>query len=161
MRSIRVHGQGKEKYETVRVGLNSRLDTIQAAILLAKIAVFREEIERRNALADFYSDHLRDVVAVPEKPAGVISAWAQYTIKVPHRDAFKKALGDQGVPTAIYYPLPMHLQPAYRQYGAGEGSLPVSEQLSRDVISLPMNPYWTPDEAARIVDAVKSALVAA
>jgi dTDP-4-amino-4,6-dideoxygalactose transaminase len=161
MRSIRVHGQGKEKYETVRVGLNSRLDTIQAAVLLAKIAVFREETERRNALADFYSDHLRDVVAVPEKPAGVISAWAQYTIKVPHRDAFKKALGDQGVPTAIYYPLPMHLQPAYRQYGAGEGSLPVSEQLSRDVISLPMNPYWTPDEAARIVDAVKSALVAA
>ncbi len=161
MRSIRVHGQGKAKYETVRVGLNSRLDTLQAAVLLAKISVFREETERRNALADYYSQRLGNLVTVPEKPEGVTSAWAQYTLRVPHRDALQAALKDAGVPTAVYYPLPMHLQPAYRHLGNGEGSLPLSEQLSKEVISLPMNPYATDSEAERIVDAVAAALLPA
>lgn len=161
MRSIRVHGQGAAKYETVRVGLNSRLDTLQAAVLLAKISVFREETERRNALADFYTAHLNGPIVVPAKPNGVVSAWAQYTIRTGNRDALQASLRDAGVPTAIYYPLPMHLQPAYRHLGNGEGSLPISEQLSQEVISLPMNPYWTPDEAHRIVDAVNSALIPA
>lgn len=159
MRSIRVHGQGAAKYETVRVGLNSRLDTLQAAVLLAKISVFREETERRNALADFYDAHLDGSIVVPAKPAGVVSAWAQYTIRTTERDALQVSLREAGVPTAVYYPLPMHLQPAYCHLGKGEGSLPISEQLSREVISLPMNPYWTPEEAHRIVEAVNSALI--
>ncbi|MEZ5696751.1 MAG: DegT/DnrJ/EryC1/StrS family aminotransferase [Sphingomonadaceae bacterium] len=148
MRSIRVHGQGKAKYETVRVGLNSRLDTLQAAILLAKISVFREETERRNSLADYFSTQLRAHLQVPEKPAGVTSAWAQYTLRVPQRDAVQLALSEAGVPTAIYYPLPMHLQPAYAAYGRGKGSLQVSEKLSGEVLSLPMNPYCTPEQAS-------------
>jgi UDP-2-acetamido-2-deoxy-ribo-hexuluronate aminotransferase len=156
MRSIRVHGQGKAKYETVRVGLNSRLDTLQAAILLAKIDVFREETASRNVLAERYSEALYDLVVVPEKQAGVTSAWAQYTIRVANRDVVQQALSDAGVPTAIYYPLPMHLQPAYSAYGRGEGSLPVSEQLSKEVLSLPMNPYWEEWHVDAVVAALKS-----
>jgi UDP-2-acetamido-2-deoxy-ribo-hexuluronate aminotransferase len=159
MRSIRVHGQGKAKYETVRIGLNSRLDTLQAAILLAKISVFRDETDRRNALAERYSLALRGKVPTPEKPVGVTSAWAQYTIRVPNRDSFQKALGEKGIPTAVYYPLPMHLQPAYAAYGEGIGSLPVSEQLSQEVISLPMNPYGAADEADQVIDAVLSCMM--
>jgi UDP-2-acetamido-2-deoxy-ribo-hexuluronate aminotransferase len=158
MRSIRVHGQGKAKYETVRVGMNSRLDTLQAAVLLAKISVFREETERRNALADRYSEGLRGIVPVPEKPAGVTSAWAQYTIRVPNRDAVQKQLSEKGVPTAIYYPLPMHLQPAYQAFGKGEGSLANSEMLSREVISLPMNPYWDEQQAEAVISTVKTCI---
>ena len=154
MRSIRVHGQGSAKYETVRVGMNSRLDTLQAAILLAKIDIFVEEIDNRNKLADRYSDALKDVVIVPAKPERTISAWAQYTLRVQHRDIFQGVLSAAGIPTAIYYPLPMHLQPAYREFGSGLGSLPASEQLSGEVISLPMNPYWTDDDLQRVVEAV-------
>ncbi len=157
MKSIRVHGQGKAKYETVRIGLNSRLDTIQAAILLAKIEIFREETDRRNALADYYTAGLRDILAVPEKPAGVVSAWAQYTVRVRDRDLLKTELGKRGVPTAVYYPLPMHLQPAYQEFGRGKGSLPVSEKLSDEVISLPMNPYWTEADADYVIESVQSA----
>ena len=93
----------------------------------------------------------------PKKAQGVVSAWAQYTVRVENRDSVQSLLKDQGVPTAIYYPLPMHLQPAYAAYGDGPGSLPVSEQLSREVLSLPMNPYWTDAD----VDAVASALASA
>lgn len=158
MRSIRVHGQGNAKYETVRVGLNSRLDTIQAAILLAKIEIFAEEVENRNALADAYEARFGDLVATPQKPAGVTSAWAQYTIKVGERDALQKALGEAGIPTAVYYPLPMHLQPAYAAYGDGQGSLPLSEGLSQQVLSLPMNPYWTPAEVDAVADALSKSV---
>ncbi|MEM1201483.1 MAG: DegT/DnrJ/EryC1/StrS family aminotransferase, partial [Pseudomonadota bacterium] len=129
MRSIRVHGQGTQKYETVRVGVNSRLDTIQAAVLLAKLEVFEEELANRNALAQAYTRELHGLVETPHVPSGgdVRSAWAQYTVKVDNRDAFKAALAEAGVPSAVYYPLPMHLQPAYAGFGAGTGSLPVSE----------------------------------
>ena len=161
MRSIRVHGQGSAKYETVRVGMNSRLDTLQAAILLAKIDIFAEEIDDRNRLADRYSDALKDVVVVPLKPERTISAWAQYTLRVQNRDIFQEVLSEAGVPTAIYYPLPMHLQPAYREFGCGLGSLPVSEQLSGEVISLPMNPYWTEDDLRRVVEAVHATSITA
>lgn len=155
IRSIRVHGQGAAKYETVRIGVNSRLDTIQAAVLIAKIGIFREEVENRNRLADAYGEALAGAVAVPVKPAGVTSAWAQYTIKVDNRDAFQKELGASGIPTAVYYPLPMHLQPAYAAYGDGVGSLPVSEAMAKQVISLPMNPYWTESDLKAVVDAVR------
>ena len=155
MRSIRVHGQGAAKYETVRVGMNSRLDTIQAAVLLAKIDVYAEEVAARNALADRYEARLGGIVRTPIKPAGVTSAWAQYTIRVADRDAVQQKLREAGIPTAIYYPLPMHLQPAYALYGDGVGSLPVSEQMSGEVLSLPMNPYWTEADVDAVCDAVE------
>lgn len=158
MRSIRVHGQGTAKYETVRVGMNSRLDTIQAAVLLAKIEIFAEETEARNRLAEKYSARLGNLVKVPAKPAGVVSAWAQYTIQVRNRDMVQQRLKDAGVPTAVYYPLPMHLQPAYQAFGNGANSLPVSEELSRTVLSLPMNPYANDDDVAVICDAVAAAV---
>jgi UDP-2-acetamido-2-deoxy-ribo-hexuluronate aminotransferase len=158
MRSIRVHGQGKEKYETVRVGMNSRLDTLQAAILLAKIEIFGEEVERRNALADAYERRLLNLVATPKRPLGVISAWAQYTICVANRDVVQSQLREAGIPTAVYYPLPMHLQPAYKANGEGVGSLPISERLSNEVLSLPMNPYWTQKDVDAVSDALARAI---
>lgn len=157
MRSIRVHGQGKEKYETVRVGMNSRLDTLQAAILMAKIGVFAEETTRRNHLAAAYSERIGNKVEVPHKPDGVVSAWAQYTIKTDDRDGLQAHLKACKVPTAIYYPKPMHLQKAYGAFGNGENSLPVSERLSRRVLSLPMNPYWDNEDLDSVCDAVCSA----
>jgi UDP-2-acetamido-2-deoxy-ribo-hexuluronate aminotransferase len=156
MRSIRVHGQGAAKYETVRVGMNSRLDTMQAAVLNAKIDVFAEETARRNALADQYEARLSNIVTTPKKPEGIVSAWAQYTIRVVNRDAVIAALKVAGIPTAVYYPQPMHLQPAYAAYGKGAGSMPLSEQLSREVLSLPMNPYWVQDDLDAVCNAVAS-----
>lgn len=158
MRSVRVHGQGREKYETVRLGVNSRLDTMQAAVLLAKLDLFAEELVQRNTLAQAYTRELGHLVDAPQIIAGETSAWAQYTIKVKNRDAFKAALAEQGVPSAVYYPLPMHLQPAYLEYGDGYGSLPVSEALSEQVISLPMNPYWTTTDLKTVCDGVINAI---
>lgn len=160
MRSIRVHGQGSAKYETVRVGMNSRLDTIQAAVLNAKIDIFAEEIANRNALADAYEKRLASIVATPKRPEGVVSAWAQYTIRVSQRDAIQAELNARRVPTAVYYPLPMHLQPAYASYGDGAGSMPLSEQLSREVLSLPMNPYWTSEDVEIVCTAIEEAVQA-
>lgn len=160
MRSIRVHGQGSAKYETVRVGMNSRLDTIQAAVLNAKIDIFAEEIANRNALADAYEKRLASIVATPKRPEGVVSAWAQYTIRVSQRDVIQAELNARGVPTAVYYPLPMHLQPAYASYGDGAGSMPLSEQLSREVLSLPMNPYWTSEDVDIVCTAIEEAVQA-
>lgn len=160
MRSIRVHGQGSAKYETVRVGMNSRLDTIQAAVLNAKIDIFAEEIANRNALADAYEKRLASIVATPKRPEGVVSAWAQYTIRVSQRDVIQAELNARGVPTAVYYPLPMHLQPAYASYGDGAGSMPLSEQLSREVLSLPMNPYWTSEDVEIVCTAIEEAVQA-
>jgi UDP-2-acetamido-2-deoxy-ribo-hexuluronate aminotransferase len=159
MRSIRVHGQGTEKYDTVRVGLNSRLDTIQAAVLLSKLEVFAAEIAKRNELAAIYEGRLSNVVKTPRKPDGVVSAWAQYTVRVKNRDHVQKALKDLKVPTAVYYPKPMHLQPAYAAYGDGPGSLPLSEQLSQEVLSLPMNPYYSPADAEAVCDAVTKTIM--
>jgi UDP-2-acetamido-2-deoxy-ribo-hexuluronate aminotransferase len=157
IKSIRVHGQGKEKYETVRVGMNSRLDTIQAAVLLQKLEVFSDEISKRNALADLYSTALRGHVDVPEKPLGVNSAWAQYTIKSSKRDVLQANLKARNVTTAIYYPKPMHQQKAYERYTLPGVSLVVSERLSAEVLSLPMNPYFNNSEAEAVCDAVLAA----
>lgn len=160
IRSIRVHGQGTEKYQTVRVGVNSRLDTLQAAILLSKLTVFAKEIEQRNALAAAYNARLGNLVETPVIEQGVVSAWAQYTIKTNDRDRLKAKLSEAGIPTAVYYPLPMHLQPAYIAYGDGQGSLETSERLSQQVLSLPMNPYWQEDDLDKVCEAVTAALEA-
>src|SRR5579863_1454284 len=158
LRSIRVHGQGSDKYDNVRLGLTGRLDTIQAAVLIEKLKIFDDEIAVRNKLAERYAQGLGNVVTVPRLASGHTSVWAQYTIRLPagtDRDAFAAALKAQGVPTAIYYPKSMHQQTAYKAYPVADGGLPVSERLSSDVISLPMHAYL--DEAAqdRVIQAVR------
>jgi len=158
MRSIRLHGKGGAKYDIARVGVNSRLDTIQAAVLLAKLPVFSGELAARDLAAKRYDAKLPDKVVKPALIAGATSAWAQYTIQVENRSAVQAALQEHGVPTAVYYPMPMHLQQAYKPYGGGEGALPVSEELSSTVLSLPMHPYLDEETQDKICDAVAMAL---
>jgi dTDP-4-amino-4,6-dideoxygalactose transaminase len=160
LRSLRVHGQGSHKYDNIRIGLASRLDTIQAAILIEKLKIFPDEIDVRNRIANRYSEGLGDVVVVPRVPAGYTSVWAQYTIRVAggRRDAFAAALKADGVPTAIYYPIPLHRQQAYKHYPVGKGGVAVSDRLAAEVISLPMHAYLDAATQDRIVDAARRAL---
>jgi dTDP-4-amino-4,6-dideoxygalactose transaminase len=163
LRSIRVHGQGVDKYDNVRLGLTGRLDTMQAAILIEKLKIFDDEIAARNRVAERYERGLSNVVTVPRLAPGNTSVWAQYTIRLPEgtdRDGFAAALKAQGVPTAIYYGKSMHQQTAYKQYPVAEGGLPGCEALSQDVISLPMHPYLTEADQERIIAAVRGALSA-
>ena len=162
MRSIRAHGQGSDKYEIVRAGVNGRLDTIQAAVLLAKMTVFPDELVARDRVARRYTQRLStNLATTPTVPPNAFSAWAQYTIQLDQRDAVQQALKAQGIPTAVYYPKPMHLQTAYSHFGSGSGSMPVSERLCGRVLSLPMHPYLELDEVDRICDATLAALRAA
>ncbi|MBV5268588.1 MAG: DegT/DnrJ/EryC1/StrS family aminotransferase [Afipia sp.] len=160
LRSVRVHGQGTEKYDNVRLGLTARLDTMQAAILIEKLKIFQDEIDARNKVASRYFDALHNIVTAPRVADGNVSVWAQYTIRLPRggRDAFAAALKAQGIPTAIYYPKSMHQQTAYKQYPVVEGGLPVSEKLSDDVISLPMHAYLDQAAQDRVIKAVRDAL---
>jgi dTDP-4-amino-4,6-dideoxygalactose transaminase len=161
LRSVRVHGQGSDKYDNVRLGLTARLDTMQAAILIEKLKIFDDEIAARNVVAERYARGLGNVVSVPHVASGSTSVWAQYTIRLPQgvdRDGFAAALKAQGVPTAIYYPKSMHQQTAYRSFPVAEGGLPVSEKLSEDVISLPMHAYLDEPTQERIIKAVRGAL---
>src|SRR3954469_16800461 len=161
LRSIRVHGQGSDKYDNVRLGLTARLDTMQAVILIEKLKIFQDEISARNAVAERYARGLGNVVSVPHVAGGCTSVWAQYTIRLPHgvdRDGFAAALKAQGIPTAIYYPKSMHQQTAYRGFPVAEGGLPVSEKLAEDVISLPMHAYLDEATQRRIIKAVRGAL---
>ena len=161
LRSIRVHGQGSDKYDNVRLGLTGRLDTMQAAILIEKLKIFDDEIAARNKVAERYARGLGNVVTVPHLAPGCSSVWAQYTIRLPkgvNRDGFAAALKAQGIPTAIYYVKSMHQQTAYRDYPVAEGGLPVSEQLSDDVISLPMHAYLDEPTQERIIRAVRGAV---
>lgn len=145
LRSIRIHGKGTEKYDNVRVGLNSRLDTLQAAILLPKLAAFEnEELEKRDRWAALYTELLSGRVKTPITGDGYFSSWAQYTILLDseqQRDALQAALKENGIPSMIYYPRPLHRQTAYLDLGYEEGSLPVAEAVCRRVLSLPMHPY--------------------
>jgi dTDP-4-amino-4,6-dideoxygalactose transaminase len=163
LRSVRVHGQGSDKYDNVRLGLTARLDTMQAAILIQKLRIFEDEIASRNKVAERYGRGLGNVVKVPRLKPGCSSVWAQYTIRLPKgtdRDAFAAALKTQGVPTAIYYPKSIHQQTAYRHFPVADGGLPVSEALSADVISLPMHAYLDEATQDRIIAAVRGALSA-
>jgi dTDP-4-amino-4,6-dideoxygalactose transaminase len=157
-RSIRGHGSGEARYDVVRIGLNSRLDSLQAAVLLAKINVIDEDRAARAALASAYTEALGDCVATPLILPDRESAWAQYLIQVARRDEVQAALKARGVPTAIYYPRPMHLQPAYARWSEGPGSLPVSERLSERVLALPMHADMRPEIRGRIVEAVREAV---
>ena len=161
LRSVRVHGQGSDKYDNVRLGLTARLDTMQAAILIEKLKIFEDEIAARNQVAERYARGLGNVVSVPRLASGCTSVWAQYTIRLPNgvnRDGLAAALKAQGIPTAIYYPKSMHQQTAYRNFPVAAGGLPVSEKLSEDVISLPMHAYLDEPTQERIIKAVRGAL---
>ena len=158
--SLRIHGQGSDKNDNVRIGVNGRLDTLQAAILIEKLKIFSDEIEVRNRTADRYATGLHDVVAVPEVTPGSRSVWAQYTIRVPsgRRDRLAAELKAQGVPTAIYYSKPLHLQTAYKHFPVAANGLPVSERLAGEVLSLPMHSYLEVPVQDRIIEAVRNAL---
>ena len=160
LRSVRVHGQGSDKYDNVRLGLTGRLDTMQAAILIEKLKIFEDEIAARDKVAARYAQELGNVVTVPRLASGCSSVWAQYTIRLPQgcdRDGFAAALKAQGIPTAIYYPKSMHQQTAYRDFPVADGGLPACESLSRDVISLPMHAYLDEPTQERIIKAVRGA----
>ncbi len=154
LRSLRVHGQGTDKYDNVRIGVNGRLDTMQAAILLEKLAIFEEEIAARDRVANAYSAALAGVSETPALIPDATSIWAQYTIKIDDRDGVADRLKAAGVPTAIYYPRPLHRQTAYRDYPTAPGGLPVSEALADRVLSLPMHPYLDRATQDRIIAAV-------
>lgn len=160
LHSLRVHGQGGDKYDNVRIGLTGRLDTMQAAVLIEKLKIFEEEIAARDAVAVRYAARLKDVAAVPRVPQGLTSVWAQYTIRLPEgsRDALAAALTQQGIPTAIYYPKPLHQQQAYRHYPVVDNGIPVTDRLAGEVISLPMHPYLDEPTQDRIIKAVRGAL---
>jgi dTDP-4-amino-4,6-dideoxygalactose transaminase len=161
LRSLRVHGQGTDKYDNVRIGMNARLDTVQAAVLIEKLRIFAEEIAARQKVADRYSAALRDLVLVPELPDGLTSVWAQYTVRLPpgrDRDQVAAELKSRGVPTAVYYVKPLHRQTAYRDYPVAGNGLPVSERLSDEVLSLPMHPYLAEPVQGRIIAALTEVL---
>ena len=162
LESIRVHGKGTDKYDNVRIGINGRLDTLQAAILIEKLAIFGQEIEARDVVARRYAEALGGLnsISAPAVPKGLTSVWAQYTLRVPaaRRAALAKALSAKGIPTAVYYPKPLHHQTAYKQFPVPRRGLDVSERLSTEVLSLPMHPYLGEADQRRITDSVAAAL---
>lgn len=159
MRSIRLHGRGDDKYDIVRIGINGRLDTLQAAILIEKLAIFEDEIARRQEVARRYEEGLGSIAQTPRVPPGMLSVWAQYTLRIASgRDKVAETLKRQGIPTAVYYPRALTEQPAYRHFLVSDEGVPVSVRLAREVLSLPMHPYLDPEPQARIIDEVSRAL---
>jgi UDP-2-acetamido-2-deoxy-ribo-hexuluronate aminotransferase len=158
LRSLRVHGKGTHKYDNVRLGLNSRLDTLQAAIVLAKLEVFAEEIERRQTVAACYTELLDERLHPAVVPEGLLSAWAQFAIRHPERDRLAAALRDADIPSAVYYPRPLHLQPVYGELGYRAGDFPVSEKLAQEVLCLPMHPYLERDDQQRVADVLNDTI---
>ena len=158
LKSIRNHGAGADRYENVRIGMNSRLDTIQAAILIEKLKIFPEEIELREAVAQRYNAALgkSNRIRVPRVIAGAGATWAQYTIQVPNRDKLQADLKEKGIPTAVYYPIPLSAQKGYAHYPSAP--IPVSEKICKTVVALPMHPYLEAATQDRIVEAVLSSV---
>lgn len=148
--SLKVHGKGSDKYDNVRIGMNSRLDTIQAAILQVKFQAFKDyELTDINKVANLYTERLKHVVKTPAIPSGFYSSWAQYTIILKdekQRDGLQQHLKENGIPSMVYYPNPMHLQTAYKDLGYKKGDFPVTEKLCEAVLSLPIHPYISDEE---------------
>jgi dTDP-4-amino-4,6-dideoxygalactose transaminase len=162
LKSIRVHGQGGHKYDNVRIGINGRIDTLQAAILMAKFDIFPEELQLRQDVAKRYDRLLSDIafVKTPHVPEGCLSAWAQYSIladTAQRRDTSIARLNDAGIPTAIYYPKPLHQQTAYKFLKYKSGDFPVSEITAERIFSLPMHPYLKEEDQLKIADALRNA----
>jgi dTDP-4-amino-4,6-dideoxygalactose transaminase len=161
IRSCRVHGMGRDKYENIRIGMTARLDSMQAVVLDAKLDIFADELVHRQAVADRYAELLNGVVTPPSLVAGATSSWAQYVIRLPRgsdRAAVGKSLGDAGVPTAIYYPIPMHCQPPYAHYPVSSCALPITLDLCDHVLALPMHPYLNEAQQVHIANSLKDAL---
>ena len=150
LRSLRVHGQGKHKYDNVRVGINGRLDTLQAAIILAKMAIFDAELSARQEAAQRYSEALAGMVEVPYVAPGCTSVWAQYSVLSDAKPALLQKLQEAKIPAAVYYSLPLHLQEAFAHLSYQKGDFPVSEQVAQRIFSLPMHPYLNPADQERI-----------
>lgn len=160
-RSARIHGQGSDKYENIQIGMTARLDTVQAAILLAKMAIFDEELQLRNKVADRYEQLLSEHVTTPFIAADAYSSWAQYVIILPeasNRADIQTRLSADGIPSAIYYPRPMHTQPPYKRYPVSEGGLAITEYMADHVLALPMHPYLDETVQRNVTDSLISAL---
>lgn len=161
IRSLRFHGKGSYKYDNVRIGLNSRLDTLQAAILLEKLAIYEDEIAHRNEIADRYTHALSEYYGTPTIPDGYRSIWAQYTLlsdNEAQRYQIMTTLKSAGIPTMIYYPTPLHQQKAYKAFPVVPTGLPVSDEVAKRVFSLPMHPYLSLQDQSKIISAVKDAV---
>lgn len=159
LKSIRVHGQGRDKYDNARIGINGRLDTLQAAILLVKLKVFNGELDARNRIAAEYTSGLGNMVKTPVVPDESVSSWAQYSVlaKSPgEREVLRERLKEEGIPTAVYYPVPLHLQGAFRSLQYKEGDFPVSEEASRRIFSLPMHPYLKDETVKEIIRVIRN-----
>jgi dTDP-4-amino-4,6-dideoxygalactose transaminase len=159
VRSISLHGKGDHKYDNVRIGINGRLDTLQAAVLLANFEVFREEIDARQDVAARYGKLLAgtDSFLTPQVPEGTKSAWSVYSLVArgeEHRGELQKKLRQAGIPHAVYYPKPLHLQPAFRHLGYREGDFPISEDMSKRIFSIPMHPYLSAADQQRVAQAL-------
>ena len=155
--SLRVHGKGTNKYDNVRIGMNSRLDSLQAAILIEKLSIFEDELAARQVVAARYEAGLRDAVVTPGVIEDVVSAWALYTIRILNgrREAVRTALADLGIPSVVYYPRPLHLQTAYTGFPTAH-DLRVAERLSDEVLSIPMHPYVAPAVQDAIIEAIRA-----
>ncbi len=161
MDSLRVHGKGTDKYDNVRVGINGRMDTLQAAIVLSKFSIFPEEVVLRQEVAQRYHQLLAGLegLTTPIVPTGYLSVWAQYSVLAAsedHRKRLQEGLKQAGIPTAVYYPKPLHLQTAFARLGYKEGDFPHSEDASRRIFSLPMHPYLNSDDQEKIASALKN-----
>jgi UDP-2-acetamido-2-deoxy-ribo-hexuluronate aminotransferase len=156
--SIRIHGKGNDKYDNVRIGLNARLDTLQAAVLLPKLKILQDELQARQHVAEAYTARLKGVVKTPVVPGGSKSAWAQYSILSDQRDEIQAALKEQGVPTAVYYSKPLHLQTPFMKLGYKVGDFPVSETSAARILSLPMHPYLKDEDIDHITEIILQAV---
>jgi UDP-2-acetamido-2-deoxy-ribo-hexuluronate aminotransferase len=156
LRSIRVHGKGTHKYDNVRIGLNGRMDTLQAAIVLSKLDIFDQEVAARQEVARRYSEALKDMVTIPHVAPQCTSVWAQYSVLSDNRTALQQKLKEAGIPTAVYYPLPLHLQGAFGHLGYKPGDFPISEHAAGKIFSLPMHPYLGQTEQDKVVAVFKS-----
>ena len=152
LKSLRGHGAGNHKYEHIRIGVNSRLDTLQAGILSAKFKYFEQEVASRIQIAENYTSHLKKKFVTPIVLPFNRSVYAQYNILTAHRDALQKHLKENNIPTAIYYPKPLHLQPAYADLGYHKGDLPVTERICETIIAIPLHPFLTQEEQNFIID---------
>jgi dTDP-4-amino-4,6-dideoxygalactose transaminase len=159
LRSYAFHGRGETQYDNIHVGVNSRLDTLQAAILIEKLSILEDEIAARQRVARRYAEGLGNIVRVATVPDGGRSAWAQYSIETPEREALKAHLQSLGIPTAIYYGKPLHLQVAYRDFPRTPTGLSVSESVAERILSLPMHPYLAEADQDRIIDAIREFVI--
>jgi len=147
---LRVHGQNK-KYHHRYIGIGGRLDTMQAAILLAKLPHFKKELKNRQKVADLYTNSLSNILETPVIKSNRLSAWAQYTLRVKNRDIFQLKLKENGIPTSVFYPIPLHLQECFRYLNYKQNDFPISEKASNEVISLPMNSFLTNEQLDFVV----------